>query len=106
MVGQQLQPCGALTTEEGSVEEFRAGNVIVDHRDHQQNAAAQHGGGDQRCFQPGDGPPQHIGNQKAGQQDCGQIEKAPGTKVPKIYHLCHLISDSCIYGRSLRISAR
>ena len=86
------------------VEEFIAGDIFVDHGNHQQNHAAQHRSRDQRGFQPADRSLQHIGHKQAGQQYRNQIEKSPGTKVPKIDHSDHLISHFYISGKSVRIS--
>ena len=96
VIGDDLQRGRAVAAEKSRVKHGLAGAQGKDRGDQQQNAAAQHRGGDQGFFQTGDVFFQKIGCQQAEQQNGHQIEGPPNTKVPKIRHVHSPLRYFCV----------
>ena len=65
MVSNNFHGGVAVATKEGGVKQHVAGNGLIDAGNQQQNAAAQHRGGNQRSFQKFEGLLETVCKQKA-----------------------------------------
>ena len=80
----------AVPAEELGFKHVDTGGELVQPGYNYQYSAAQHGGGYQRRLKKMDGFLQNVCGQQTDQQHRGQIEAAPYTKVPEIFHFHHL----------------